>query len=484
MRGMSELESRAIEASRWSFFGEVASKIALPVTFLIVARILSPTVFGVVAAATAIVSFSQILSEAGLGKALIHASENVERAANTIFWINLALGLALYFAILIAADWIAVAFADPRVAKVLRVQGLQLIIAPFCATHIALLQRELDFKRLFWSRLAASVAPSLLAIPLALLGWGVWSLVAGALGGAALQVVALWIAHPWRPSLLIEFDRLHPLLGYGSWVAGEGVLTWCFVWADALILGAYLGAHDLGLYRTGNTFVAMGYGLLFTPLLPVLFGYFSRMDRAHVPHTLIQVVRVIGLFALPLAVLAGFLGGPAGTLLFGDQWQGIGAVIAVMGLAHGIGWLVGAHGEAYRAVGRPDISTKVLAGTLAVYVPAFVAGAPWGLETFLLVRLLCTLVGLVVHVVVAQRTLAVSAIKLGKGLGALTAGAALMAIAMASVSLLLDGVEHDVVRLVGLAASGIAVYTTIVCLADRPFVSQVLAMVHRVPARG
>ena len=139
-----------------------------------------------------IISFSQVFSDAGLGKALIQRQDRVEESANVVFWLNLGIGLIIVAILIAAAPLIAGFFHDERIAPVVQVLSLQILLAAFSSVHTALLQKDLNFKQLFWVRLATTAVPGIASIPLAINGMSYWALVAGTLLGQAVQGAVLW----------------------------------------------------------------------------------------------------------------------------------------------------------------------------------------------------------------------------------------------------------------------------------------------------
>jgi PST family polysaccharide transporter len=299
-------------------------------------------------------------------------------------------------------------FHDPRVALVLQVMAAQVAISAATSVHTALLQKEMQFKQLFWIRLLTVTLPGLVSIPLAIQGMGYWALVVGTLVGQLAQAVVLWRVSQWRPSARCDIAAARRLLRFGSWVAVSGLLAWFYVWADSLFVGMYLGAHELGLYRTGNTFVMMVFGVLFAPLLPVLYSHLARIqaDRPRITQLLAVVVRLITFVAVPTGFLLYAFAEQLGLVVFGVNWQGISLVIGVMGLTQGFAWIVGTNGEAYRATGRPNYETATMASTLLIYVFAYWLSIQHGLEVFLWTRLSVALVAIGIHLMVARVALA------------------------------------------------------------------------------
>jgi O-antigen/teichoic acid export membrane protein len=161
------LKHQMIRASRWSMLAELSTKAFMPLLFICLAQILTPDDFGVVSASAILISFSQVLWDAGFTKALVQRTNDIERAAHVVFWTNVGLALIVYFVLYATADLAAVLFKDARVCNVLRIQGLQLMPAAATAVFSALYQRQLDFRILFWSRLLTTILPGIVSLPFA-----------------------------------------------------------------------------------------------------------------------------------------------------------------------------------------------------------------------------------------------------------------------------------------------------------------------------
>ena len=392
-------------ALKWSFLSELAAKLVSPVVFIVLARLLTPEDYGVVAAATMVISFSQIFWEAGMGKAIIQYQGDRAAAADVAFWINNSLALVVAaILILVARSWAEQVFHDVRVALVLQVMALQVVLSASVSVHTALLQKDMRFEQLFWVRLATVAIPGLTSIPLAWYGMGYWALIAGTLAGQLLQVIMLWRMSHWRPRWSFNRAAAREMGGFGVWVGVSGLLAWFYVWADSLIVGMYFGSHELGLYNTGNQFAAMIFATLFGPILPVLYSHLSTMnlDRERLGIAIAKVIKVLTLIAIPVAFIIFSLAESIADVLFGIKWQGIGLVIGVMALMHGISWVVGMNGEAYRAMGKPAVETVVTSALLAIYLGAYLASIRYGVDAFVWTRLALAIGALALHLVVLR----------------------------------------------------------------------------------
>lgn len=395
-------------AIKWSFLSELAAKAIQPVVFIFLARLLTPEDFGVMTAAMMVIAFSQIFWEAGMGKALVQRQTDIHEAANAAFWINIALGIIIAGLLYQFAQPIAYTFfQDERVTNVLRVMTLQVLLGAFSSVQTALLQKEMGFKKLFWVRFATVSLPGLASIPLAWNGWGYWALVAGTLIGQFAQVIMLWHMSHWRPGLTKDLVVTKEMTRFGAWVGTTGMLSWFYAWADSLVVGHYLGSHDLGLFRTGAQFPAMIFGMLFGPITPVLYSQLARMgnSREKLRQTAEMIIGALTIAAIPIAAMLFIFSEHIEVVIFGPKWTGIGVVIGAMALMHGFSWIVGMNGEFYRALGKPSYETMVTAGLLVIYLTVYLLVINRGLDVFVCARTILAIGALVFHLILLKKIL-------------------------------------------------------------------------------
>lgn len=396
-----------ISALKWSTASELLSKAVQPVVFIILARILTPEEFGVMSVALIVISFTQVFWDAGMSKAIIQIQSRASEAVNAAFWINISTGIFfsvfLYFSSAYIANQL---FHDNRVTDVLKLMTLQIVLGSLGSVQIAILQKEMKFNRLFWVRLATVSIPGILSIPLAMSGMSYWAIVAGSLTGQAMQVAVLWTMCQWRPTFSFNVAVAKDLVRFGFWVSLTGLLVWFYLWADSFVVGAFLGTHDLGLFRTGNTFVLLLFDVLFAPILPVLYSYFANLsDQTRIYQAASRIVRIIAIIAIPLAMLLFTLSGPISDVFFGEKWVGIAFIIGHLGLMRGFGWLVGINGEVYRALNKPQHETMVYAFSSVFFLTGYLISIQVGFREFIYTRLILGMLSLLPHFYLFKKVL-------------------------------------------------------------------------------
>lgn len=478
---MSQLRAKSVSAVKWAALTAVASKVVPPLTLVLVARLLTPEDFGVVASAMIVISFSQLLWEGGLAKTLIQRRSEIDEASQIVFWTNLVLASGLYALLFVTADFVAtLCFRDNRVADVLRVQGLVLLLGALTSVHIARYQRELQFRRIFWLDLTTTAIPGIVALLFAYTGYGYWSLVFGTLAGNLARVVLVWVGSDWRPKWTYDRRIASEMFAFGSWVVLSAMLGWCYHWLDSLVVGARLDVHALGLYRGGGQLVMMVFNLLLSPLNPVIYSTFSRLheEGKELREFVLRLNKIVATISLPVGAGLWLVADPLVSSVFGPKWAGLGQVIGILGMSHGIAWIAGLNPEAYRAIGRPDVETKVCALALPVFFFGYCIAAPFGLQVFLWTRLGLALYGLGWQWYFSYRILHTDTRAL---LGQVRLGMSATLVMVGVVSVLrgaMGGVKPLIVVPV-LCGCGVLIYFALVRLLDAPFVRTTLALLRR-----
>lgn len=399
------LRSRSLQALKWSASGEFLARVPAPLTLLLLTRLVSPNEYGLFAGAVIVVTFCQVFVESGFTRALVQKKGTVTQAAPTVFWLVLAAAVVLYASVWLLSGPIAASvLRDSRAETLLRALALQIPIGALGATHRALLERELNFKPLFLGHFTSTLAVAVVSLSLAWNGWGARGLVIGALAGTVCEVAVLWHRSAFRPHLVFTAAELLPLARFSKWTLGQDVLSWLVVYADSLIVAAFMSLDELGAYRLGTLLVTGLFAVAFVPAEKVLFSAFSKFpDHASVQAGLCHLLALGSLIALPTGILLWAGHREIELMLFPVAWAGMGLVIGLVGLREGIANSVFPVDPAFKGIGRPDINFKMRAANLALLLAFQVAALPLGLEAFLVARIAATAIAAVIIVVVAQR---------------------------------------------------------------------------------
>ena len=370
-----ELQRRFAGAARWSVGAEVAAKLASLGVNMLLARLVAPAAYGVLATAMMVTSFADLFTDAGFQKYLIQHEflEDGERrdAADVAFWTNLAFSLLLWAAICLLRDPIAAFAGSPGYGAVVALACAQLPVTAFTSVAMALLRRALDFRRLFFLRMAQSAVPLVVTVPLALLGLSHWALVLGTLAGHVVNAAVLLCSGTWRPRWFYRFGVLRGMFSFSCWTLLEAISIWACSWFDIFLIGHAFSDYSLGLYRNAVNNAGALLALVTTPVYTVLFAGLSRLqeDEAGFWRMFYTTLQALAFLVFPMGVGLFLYRDLATAVLLGSQWTEAVPIVGLWALSSALMAVVSAPcSEVLRAKGLPRLS-------LLCQMASFVASA-------------------------------------------------------------------------------------------------------------
>ena len=382
------LVNLAAQSVKWSFLYNIVPRLVTPFSTMILAALLTPVDFGLVAIATFVIALARTVVDLGLGKTVIQRQTHVNEAASISLWVSLLVSAGLYLTLWISAPWIAAAYNNDNVVNVIRVAALALPLTALATTPKALLRRNMEFRSLFWVNSSFLIIQAVASVALAVAGIGYWALILGQLVGMAISVGLAWGLSRWRPMLVIDWAVFRSMLGFSIWVIGSGFQNWLFLYADNAIAGLFLGVQGLGIYSLGFNIATLIPGFLVASLGDVAYPTFCKLqgNPQQVGESLVKLQVLTGAILFPVALGLSAIAPPAVELLYGQKWLGLGTVIGILVIMPGLSNIWALNENAYQAVGRPDIWTKLAGLSLLALIPLLWVAAPYGLLVFTLVR--------------------------------------------------------------------------------------------------
>jgi len=356
------LAKRTLKGIFWAYASFFGGRLLTLVTTAILARVLIPNDFGLIGFALVLLAFIEVMRGFGINEALIYTSENLDEMANTAFWLNVAISTLQTLLVFALAPLALNFFDDPRIVDVVRVLALNFILNGLGQTQDALLQKELEFKRRFLPDLLAQIVKGAVSVALALAGLGVWSLVTGHLVGTLARTVSKWYTVRWRPRLHFYPRRARELWGYGVHILLFEMLNVALEQADQMFIGALLGAVQLGYYTIAARIPEMVIANFSIVLTRVIFPTFAKLkdQREALTEAFLATTRYTAYITIPAGLGMSAIAPELILVAFGDQWGEsvmILQVLALLGMVMTLPWSAG---DVFKALGRPDISTRML----------------------------------------------------------------------------------------------------------------------------
>lgn len=391
---MSVVNNKAVaNATKWSAITELIAKLILPITNMVLARLLTPEAFGVVATITMIVAFAEIFTDAGFQKYLIQHEFtdeiDKEESTNVAFWSNFVLSLFLWLIIGIFCEPLAILVGNPGLGHVITIACISIPLAAFSSIQMALYKRELDFRTLFKVRIAGILVPILVTIPLALWLRTYWALVIGTIATNFVNAIVLTIYSKWRPRLYYSFGKLKEMLSFSIWSVIEAISIWMTNYLDIFIIGIFLNEYYLGIYKTSMTTVGQITSLITAATTPILFSVLSRLqnDRTQFQEMFFKFQKLVGILVIPLGVGIFCFRDLITEILLGGQWVEAANFIGLWGLTSAV-TIVLAHycSEVYRSLGKPKLSVLAQLLHIIVLCPAMLIATKYDWETIYITR--------------------------------------------------------------------------------------------------
>ena len=384
----TNLVNQATRSVRWSILYNVAPRLVTPFSTIVLAALLTPADFGLVAISTFIIAFARIIMEMGMSKAVIQRRTHVDEAASINLWLSLFISLILYFALWFASPWISNAYNNDTLRIVIRVATLSLPLTAMATVPKALLQRKMDFRSLFWVNTSFLITQGVASVLLAQFGIGYWALIWGQMIALLISAGLAWIYVRWRPKIFIRWSVLRSTLGFSIWVMFSSFQNWLFQYADNAIAGLFLGVRGLGIYSFGFSISIIIPGFLVASLGDVAYPAFCELQESpkEVGNSLMRLQMLTGVLLFPIAFGVSAIAPSVVDLLYGQKWEGLGTVIGLLVIMPGLSYIWSLNEKAYQAVGRPDVWTKLSGITLLVLLPLLWVVAPYGLLAFTLAR--------------------------------------------------------------------------------------------------
>lgn len=433
-------------AARWSLITEAAAKIVTPVTQLVLARILAPEAFGVLATVIMVSSFATMLADSGFQKYLVQfefqSVRGLYRAANVAFWSSMFLAIALMGVIVIFRDWVAYLVGTPELGMPIAVASFSLPISVCVSTQQALFRRAFVYKKLLPIRVTVALIPLVVSLPLALQGFGYWSLIIGVLASNLTNAAALTIVSEWKPRFYFSFALLKRMFSFSGWSLLEAISIWATLWSGTFIVGNILTASDLGLYRQPILVVNSAFAVVTSATTPILFASLSRLQTKQQDYKRFflrfQFVASAALF--PIGVGAFFYRDFFTGLLFGPKWSEAALMFGAWALTTSLN-IVLAHysSEVFRSLGRPRVSLLSQCLYMIAMIPALYFAALDGFITLVVVNAGIRLVGIAISQLLMYLVAGIGILRVMKNLYAPFVSAVVMGSVAALLSNLADG---------------------------------------------
>lgn len=382
---MMAVKKKTLHGFGWSFADNLGNQMVTFCVTLVLARLLTPSDFGMIAMITVFTAIANTFIDSGFSTALIRKLNCTQRDYSTVFYFNISIGLLLFSVLFLAAPALSRFYEYPELEAITRTISLVVIIGSFSVIQRIILTKNIDFRRQAKVSLISAIASGILGISMALWGFGVWSLVGQVLSRQLFQSILLWVFSSWRPSLIFSVKSFRELFGFGSKILASSLIDTLYKNINSLVIGKFFSSATLGYYTNADKFQSVFSTNLTQTIQRVSFPVLSSFQKDELKiknaYKKLLINTMIVTFALMLGLAA--VAESVVILSMGKQWE---QVIPYLQLLCFSGMFYPLHAINLNIInvkGSPGDFLKLEVIKKIVAVPVLVAGILWGVYVLL-----------------------------------------------------------------------------------------------------
>jgi O-antigen/teichoic acid export membrane protein len=352
-----QLRQKTIAGVGWTTLAQVTRQGLQFFISVVLARLLVPQDFGLIGMIVVFTGFAELFGEMGFGTALIQHKSPEKRHYSSVFWLNLIIGLLLTVIVMIAAPVVSGFYNEPGLTKLTMLIAINFSINSLGIVPNAILSRSMQFRSIGLIEMFTVIAAGGTAIILALMGYGVWSLVLHMLVSSSIIVAARWWITGWRPPFLFDKRAITDLLGFSSNLFGFTFVNYWARNADNLLVGKFFGTTGLGIYTRAYSTMLLPLSQVTRVLSRVMFPALSRIqdDRQRVKQVYLRSLAMIALVTFPMMMGLAVIVNHFVLALYGAKWAMVTPVLRILCLVGMVQSLDTTTGWIYQSQGRTNL---------------------------------------------------------------------------------------------------------------------------------
>lgn len=372
-------KQKTIRGIKWSVIDQVVRQFVVLIISAVLSRLLTPTDFGLLGMVTVAIGFLQIFKDFGLGASIIQQTNPSKIAIDSVFWINIGIGLVIGLLLLLTAPLISNFYHEPRLTSLTMSMAGIFFLSSFEIVPDTLIRKAMDFRSYFFRNLGSVLVSGLVGIVLAFAGWGVWALVGQTLFATITRVIVNFRLSKWRPSFQFSAKDLKSHLRFSLPLLGESSVNYWVRNIDNLLVGKLLGAVALGFYSKAYSLMLLPVRQISGTLSRVMFPSFSlikdKVDKVWNQYK--TIVSIIAAVSFPMMAGLALFAETAILIVYGKQWLPVVPVFRVLcflGALQSVGTLTG---SIFSSQGKTLLSFKVGMIVKPLLIAGIVVGLLW-----------------------------------------------------------------------------------------------------------
>ena len=392
----SNIKSKVMSGLVWRYAERCGTQFISFVLSLILARLLTPSDYGLIGLITVFINIAQVFLDSGMGQALIQRKDIKQEDYSTVFCYSMVLSIIIYGILFFVAPLIGDFYDNVLLVRVIRVLAFSIVIGTLTSAQNSYLQREMKFKRLFWITLSGTVISGAIGILMAYNGFGVWALVGQTLVKQIINVICIWIAVKWKPKFHFSLKRLLQLFSYSWKLLCSSLLDVVYSNIYSLIIGKFYSTEALGVYERGKHFPMFIINNINSAIDSVLFPALSEVqdEKTRLKNMISRSVKTSTFLIFPAMAGLAAIAKPLTVSLLTEKWIPAVPFIQFCCFTYAFWPIQTANLQAIKAVGRSDIFLKLEIIKKIMGVTVLAITLQHGLYVMMFARCITTMISL------------------------------------------------------------------------------------------
>lgn len=377
------LKQKALRGFAWSLADKLINQLGYLLVTIFLARLIGPESFGLIGMLTIFMLLAESVINGGFSAALVQRSQQLTKAdESTVFYINMAWGMAMYVLLYATAPLIAQFYKEPKLVDISRVLFVIVIINSFAVVVRAKLTINIDFKSQAIAGTIATLLSSAAGIYLALNGYGYWALVWLLVLKAVFNTLCIWFFCRWWPQLLFNIESFKKLFKFGSNLMIAGFVATFVNNLYIALIGRYFSATQVGYFTQATNLSNYLYQMLSSTLQGVTYPILTSIkeDKERLVSIYKQLISITMLVSLPLLIGLAAVSHEVVLLFLGEEWLPVAPVLSILCFARAITPISAINMNILNAIGRSDLFLKVDLSKLPMTIVALLISVPYGIE--------------------------------------------------------------------------------------------------------
>jgi len=380
------LKQKTISAMIWSFVDNFSLQGINFIVGIILARLLSPKEFGLVGLLAVFIAISQSFIDSGFSSALIRKKNSTEMDHNTVFYFNLALALIIYTILFFSSPYISNFFKEPQLETLVKVLSLNLIISSAFLIQNTILTKNINFKLKTKISIASTIFSGIIAIYMAYVDFGVWSLVAKSISASLLSCLLFWLYNGWRPALVFSIQSLRELFGFGSKLLISGLIDNIYQNINKLVVAKFYSTEDLGFYNNADQFKKLPAENLTSIVQRVSYPVLTELqnDNEKLKKAFIRLISTIMFLSFFMMFTMSAVSNSLIATVLGAKWEQSADLLFWLCFAGSLYPLHALNLNVLNVKGRSDLFLKLEIIKKIIAIPTIMIGVFYGVKALII----------------------------------------------------------------------------------------------------